>query len=303
MSVALIGLVGVIAGALIGGWTNSWIEERKRLHDARGAKRLIAAEFEDAAICAETAIEEGRWPEGLSDKEWQEGRGALLAAMDKAAVNKLTTAHGVVSDWIKESQEEHAEPPDETATASYRRNVKFLREISKGLANGELKTERVARRRRRTYTTIGAVIGLAIVVVLAMAAFVPRPHLTDQTIASALQSKLGHGALVACREGEDDWLCKATFEPPPHPTCGSQAAMRARRPRSETVALVATPRCSKIAPPAKSFVVEEGADAPVAMQKLGLHLRTADRRREMLELTEAKESKAKSFWERLLGQK
>jgi hypothetical protein len=301
MSVALIGLMGVIAGALIGGWMNTRLEQRRRVLDAREAQSLIAAELDDAATRLQIAIRADEWSP-LPSGRWREGARPLLVAVDREIGGALNSAYGVIQAWDAESGNRKGQAPTDQEKTDFGRAEKEFRKLSKRLEDEDLKPPRESRQ-RGLRTAITVVAGLVVGAVLVYAAFVPRPDLTDQTIASALQSKLGGGALVACSENEDGWLCHASPPPRRRPTCGTQADTRAPRSQAELAVLVANSRCSKTPQSPVKFEVAEGSDGPLAMPTANSVRALSYLDKLVTQLAEPEESAAGSFWDRLTGRK
>lgn len=92
MTAALIGLIGVIAGALLGGLVNAWVERRRQRTAAWVAARLIAAELDVVERRVSSAIQNKNWwPGELPTNAWK----AQLAnlASGPASLTKLVAAY------------------------------------------------------------------------------------------------------------------------------------------------------------------------------------------------------------------
>lgn len=72
MTAAFVGLIGVIAGALLGGLLNAALERQRRKVAAKGAGWLIAAELDSTVRRIESALDSGQWWRGDCPTEaWQ----------------------------------------------------------------------------------------------------------------------------------------------------------------------------------------------------------------------------------------
>ncbi len=195
MAVALVGLIGVVAGAFVGGWMDSRLDERRRTEDAVEARNLIAAELEDAAIRLESAAAANQWIPALSVRSWGDGRKRLVAAVDHHTRDELTSSYGAIEAWNGESSDREGKALTDDERSAFGGASKAFMSLA-----AKLKKPSPEMKRRRRLRAVGAVAGATVVVALGISVLVPRPDLTDQTVASALQSKLGAGALAACRE-------------------------------------------------------------------------------------------------------
>jgi len=262
VSAALIGLVGVIAGALLGGLMTFQLERSKRLAEAQVARSLIAAELEGAAIRMEGAIRAGKWSSlKLPSEMWREKAGALLVVIDGGLGEKLGDAYGLIEVWNAEQANRAIEGKQE---AELKRDRDLFRELSKRLKKAV--PEPPGPRLRRPAKAVAVVAGVTVVVALAIGALAPRPDLSDETLAAALQAKLGGSALVACSERGGGWSCEASPPPKRWPSCTKRAAAkRQAATRRELASFAQASRCpAKQARKLVDYVVAEGAKGPVA---------------------------------------
>src|SRR5260370_14422937 len=100
MTEALIGLIGVVVGALFGGIVNSVNDRRKQVASGRVAARLIA---EEIAQSRERLLSAKRnWWEGdLPTTAWQAHVGDLALGIDltNAELKDVFTAYTLIDRW------------------------------------------------------------------------------------------------------------------------------------------------------------------------------------------------------------
>jgi len=97
MNAALIGLLGVVAGALLGGVVNQEVERRRRRARAGVAGRLIALELGVAARRIRSAQQSGQWWTGsLPSAEWDKHREDLALDMDPAVLDRLYDGYVII---------------------------------------------------------------------------------------------------------------------------------------------------------------------------------------------------------------
>jgi hypothetical protein len=260
VSVALVGLVGVIAGALLGGLMSFRLERSKQLMAARVARSLIVAELEGATIRMTSAVTTGKWFSlKLPTETWREMAGALSPAIDDDLGQRLSDAYGQIEVW-------NAEKTFGVIAGQQRDELKAdrdsLQKYSKQLREATLKPRGLQLQKPARIGVLVAAVAVA--TALSMTALAPRPNLTDETVAAALQAKLGEKAMVACVERDGGWSCEASAVREPQRTCPSHVAARSRgAARSELASFVKVSRCSKVP---VEYVVAEGAEDLVATQ-------------------------------------
>jgi hypothetical protein len=100
MSVALIGLAGVLLGALVGGVINSYIESRRRLVAAQAAGLLIAAELATAERRIASAIKDGEWwKDKLPSDAWQASAKELAVGIRRTLLGRLYDVYTLLGMW------------------------------------------------------------------------------------------------------------------------------------------------------------------------------------------------------------
>jgi hypothetical protein len=113
MPEALIGLIGVIAGALLGGVVNADLERRKRRAAAVAAGWLIVSELEVSVRRITSALEESQlWKGDLPNEAWKANASDLSFDLRRLEPGQLTPQPGRSSQT---SQPQQAEEPSEAS--------------------------------------------------------------------------------------------------------------------------------------------------------------------------------------------
>lgn len=241
MTIALIGLIGVLAGALVAGLFTYQVERRRRIDTAQAAGHLILGELQ--VVSAKMQGVTGQ-PDELPTQIWN-ARAAELALdrrIDPNLLTSLVRAYGVVDIYNRQRAKAEAsqssapvalrslggrlinrllllgrpgdaapEPPaDETHLADAQTvlddNRKYIEEIRQQLARELNRLAGLGL--KRIWKTVG--VPALIVGLLATATWLgalERPEVNAQTVAATLQSHLGSDALVDCDPDGRDWIC------------------------------------------------------------------------------------------------
>jgi hypothetical protein len=240
---ALIGLVGVIAGALLGGLVTYRVERRKLRDRAGGAALLIAGELADIVSRMKGVLEDGDtpWTGALPDRHWRAQIGNLAGFLKPATLEALIGVHGLLGRWTLTV--EQAATLDRDAL---RKDADAIDAVSQSLTNWA-SGSRVGRAARSWGS------GIAIAAVLAAIGFGlaalswPEPDTSDQAVAAALESGLGPRSLVECLDrpgsnwrctvhmlGRTRQACSLSLARPPATPARSLAADTATCPAPET---------------------------------------------------------------------
>lgn len=96
--VALVGLAGVVIGALATAGTSVYMARRREEKDARAARRIILSELKEAVEAVTVALKFKEWPAGWTKKTWSESwslyRPTLaLAIRDDTQFEKIAAAY------------------------------------------------------------------------------------------------------------------------------------------------------------------------------------------------------------------
>jgi hypothetical protein len=103
MTAALVGLIGVIAGALLGGVVNYVIERRKRWAAADAAGRLIAGELAATELRLQASSERKHWWAGdLPTEAWRTHAKDLGAELPGVLQDLSTVYVNVIDSWNAE---------------------------------------------------------------------------------------------------------------------------------------------------------------------------------------------------------
>jgi hypothetical protein len=225
MPEALIGLIGVVAGALLGGVVSATVGWSKRRTQAAAAGSLIGSELEAVRTRMQGAIDEHQWWLGdLPTEIWAKHRGQLAFAMRHSDLDRLAAAYiNVIDAWNlrRHAAEDSEKLSDETIaqlkTAKDEDLAKVKRIVTEYLAEQLAPARKIGR--------VVAVLSAALLAgVVADAAFVPRVDLTSTTVADAIQSKLGQQYAVECAPAGGNWLCTEYQLPDTRSACQLGAA-------------------------------------------------------------------------------
>jgi hypothetical protein len=101
MSSALVGFIGVIAGAVTTGGVQATVGWLGRRSDAVAAARLVGTALDDIIVTLQIAQDRGSWPKGAERIDqfmatWQEHQGALARSLDAIEFDLVAQAMGVV---------------------------------------------------------------------------------------------------------------------------------------------------------------------------------------------------------------
>jgi hypothetical protein len=93
---ALFGLIGVLLGAVIGGFVSYTLEHRRETAEARSAARLSRAQIGEARRAADTALEDGSWPIAWQSdwtNSWQWLRRPLAGSLEPDHFDLVATTY------------------------------------------------------------------------------------------------------------------------------------------------------------------------------------------------------------------
>jgi hypothetical protein len=298
MTSALVGLLGVIAGGLLGGAVSYRVERRKRRDDATVAGRLIVLELEAAAVRLRKSGEAGKpWPGKLQDKRWQDHAGELLGFLPrerrKRTVQETEPAVEPSSPPLEEAPGDgstgtvgSAQAPGSVSLAEKLLEAYSLIDVwnaaaalspagepvgdKKELKDDALRLERVGKEltawlsRPRPQRVLGrfAAVALGTLALLAAggALIVERPHATAQTVAAAIAAGLSGRQTVQCLDQPGDaWDCTAQTVVDARSACG--ASLRLPPEQASTRRLAGAPaRCRPHGQPQRYEAVLRGDD-------------------------------------------
>jgi len=210
MTTAVIGVIGLITGALITGWLDYRARLAARRARARVAGNLIATELGLAIKRFDLAEDKHRWwgPDFPSER-WKANADALAADVPRTLIDELATAYAVLEGWNLERAEGGDPAPTSTQLGEIKTNKTELSSLESRLRS-EVRRPLLARVRPPIRIAAVAIAAALVVTPFLVAGFVQRPVLTDATIAAALQEEIPGPELVDCSNAADRWQCDVT---------------------------------------------------------------------------------------------
>jgi hypothetical protein len=265
MTAAIIGLLGVVVGALLSGVASDLLERRKRRATALAAARAIATELRVAHAKFESATKPVRspsWWVGIPVTTAWQGQLSLLAAKaPNKVVDETARAYAQIESWIGERDAANA--AGATAPSDQQRT-----ELNALLGNLEtaivlldcfVSSPPGKRRREVIRIAISAAVVLTVFAFLTML-FLPRADVTASTVAAAVERLEGPSSFVECDRAGSHWDCDVTHLSRPRRLCGVTADM------AEVAALTSVVResnCGSRAPPVHETVDKIGNELAV----------------------------------------
>ncbi len=210
MDTALIGLLGVVAGALLGGVVSLVVARRNRRASAYVAGLLVAQELTDVETRIDTSLKAvpQSWMGNLPHSAFDSNVSVLASEIEPAVLKDLVSQYAIVKSWQREYQPGASTLPPELPAR--------LQKVQGVRASLEKTTSRLAGRlgkaSLRWAVIIVAALGIAILVV-------PRPDLTPSSIADVVQSALPSGGVVQCGSARSGWNCTIYGLTPSRGTC------------------------------------------------------------------------------------
>lgn len=225
MTAALIGVLGIIVGTLLGGFISLYIARRRKREQALIASRLIRNELESAEIDLTAAARAVEWWESpLPDGVWSKSRWDLIAELDekkeidKNARDAVEAAYMIVNS-LNGSKAAGGNPDP----GEWNKNVPYLTRGITSIETWQQDQKKRQDHRRLQYRTfvLAPLVSVAMfaVVLAGIALIVSRPNINQTTVSSALQSELGPDALVVCAPRSGDWLCTDNQLSAPRSSC------------------------------------------------------------------------------------
>jgi hypothetical protein len=289
VTAALVGLLGITVGALLGGLVNYEVELRKRRATAKAAGLLISNELTIVLAKMSSAVKSGDWWQGaLPTKAWDTHVHELALEVPDRVLSDLTAAYGSIARWNADSPigsgspedddrrglpvtipaappSVPAPPPPDPATPppppfDLGRLQKALEgiETAKGSVDQAvrwlvpLRVEQAARRWSMLIAAVAAVVALVLgVVALASAAVSEDVVANEQAVAAALRAELDPEMLVDCDARDDDWRCVVHELSEPRESClaGAGGSSAAREPGGQRLAAAGQTPRCEIEPP------------------------------------------------------
>jgi hypothetical protein len=265
MAAALIGVIGVILGALITALLNFRAEANKRRGEARVAASLIAREIDVAGIRMGAYVTAKKWgTDKISTEQWRKNGSALAAELPGATLERVLNAYALIESWESKRTRCAGQPVAERDIEKLDQDQKSLSTFSADL-KGAIPRPALARASGLVWA-LGLFSLLVVGVVFAIALFVPRAEMTDSSIAAALESKLHNETFVSCSHSADRWHCDVGY-----PQKGCRVAESLRNPTALLVVQRESVQKNKHCgggPQSRSatvtYKVAEGPNGPVA---------------------------------------
>jgi hypothetical protein len=247
MTAAIIGLIGVVVGALLGGLTNAWVERRKRSAQAEAAGRIIAGDFEIAEKQLGSAIEEDGttvwWLGDLPTEGWKTNVKDLALAAPPNILRNVTRAYGILESHNLDLRAAKGQGgPDADELAISKGSITDTRvELESRLDSGSLRTP--TRTTKAMLIAVVVFLGLLVAGASLLGAVInSHPDVNATSVAAALENRLGPNALADCDPSGGDWKCTVYRLAGPRSTCAlTAAALRTSAARSRALASAKPP--------------------------------------------------------------
>jgi hypothetical protein len=205
MTAALVGLIGVIVGGLLGGVASDIVERRVRRRSADAAGRVIAAELALAYARLNGAADAGEWWSGtLPTAAWRDHFAALAAEAPDDLIGELATAYALLESWNDEGESARVANTN-PATEDFRKDAVTARQAKEALVRFTRAGDDSGARKLVLSTAAVAIAVAAFV--LGVVLLVPRPNVNADTVAAAVEEAYGPRSLAECDPAADDWAC------------------------------------------------------------------------------------------------
>jgi hypothetical protein len=266
MTAAVIGVIGLIAGALITGLLDYRAARSNRRTRARVAGNLIATELELAIKRLDLARDKNRWwGQDFPSERWKANADALAVDVRRTLIDELAEAYAMLESWNLERAEGRDPVPNATQIKEIKDHRTRLNALKCRLRS-EVRAPLSARVYKPIRFTAVAIAAVVVATPFLIAGFVQRPVLTDATIAAALQEKIAGPELVNCSDTTDRWVCDVTDSSPRCRVEVGRSAAVARTVYATYAAKGAGAGCGG-GNGSGTIEVGEGPDGPVAVAK------------------------------------
>lgn len=263
MNAAILGLIGVVFGAVFTTVLNLMLERRQRLKRAKDASRLMVNELSAAEIKVTSAVRSpptsraaageppGWWLGDLDVAALTAYKSDLLTVASDGLLRTVASAYAIcvsLNDEHAAAKKSDAGPQgDLQASAAALATAREMLETAPKL--------RTLKPWQQAVRWAGVLAVPVLVLLLALGAlFAPRADVNATTVASALQSQLGPGALVECHPSADEWACSAygLSERVPCPAARTLSFAAGDAPAALVMPTPVSPECA-ISPPPGPF--------------------------------------------------
>lgn len=182
MAIAIVGLVGVVIGALLSGVAQDLVERRKQHVSTRAAARAIGEELTIAAnkvsSATKAAEHPGWWSGTVVTRIWEDRFDALAAGISEELLAEVTRAYALIDSWNAEkAAAKQAGRTELTASevAELTTDSKQLETTSGTLGNAMRPNPKTARQLRAVRRISAVGCGLLILVLLVSFLVIPEP--------------------------------------------------------------------------------------------------------------------------------
>jgi hypothetical protein len=214
---AVVGLLGVVVGALLAGGVTLYVERSKRRATGMSAAVFIAGELAVAIELVRGAVEaRSWWANDIPNRAWND-QIANLALLDPEGIEKTIAAYGAID--LLNSRRSLAGQIDDGTVQTLKQRLGWLEtekerleKVSQSSAGDQLLRRLAAKSLLRAF---GRWSSLAVILALLVLAFniLFIPHNMDDpaSVAAALQPKLGDNEFVDCNPAGSEWTCTEHF--------------------------------------------------------------------------------------------
>jgi hypothetical protein len=212
MAVAIIGVIGLVLGALFTGLLENRAARRKQRAGTWAAASLIATELDLALRRLRGALKaRAWWKASLPNKQWEANVDALALGVDRELLDQLAATYALLENWDFE-RVESASPEGASAELTSEQIVTLEDNVTRIEAartrlRGDVRRSYAARLPAGFRFAIGIVGACLIAAPFVVAGSVQRSVETDASVAAALQRVIPDPTLVNCSEASDQWRC------------------------------------------------------------------------------------------------
>jgi hypothetical protein len=261
MTAAIIGLVGVLIGAVLGGITSDLLERRKQRASALAAARAIATELRVAYAKLESATlpvqSPGWWVGTPVTTAWQSQLSLIAAKAPGEVIDEAAKAYAQIDSWIAERESAREAGIGQPSAEQHAELKRLLGKLQTAitLLDRFVREPPGKKRREGVRIAIAATTTLAALAVLTML-FLPRADVTAGTVAASVERLEGPNSFAECDRVGSHWNCEVTPLAAPRRSCGASAAT-SDVAAVRAVALV--PTCGARGPPVSETVDKVGS--------------------------------------------
>lgn len=219
MTAAVVGLLGVIAGALFGGVVKSRADRRLRRVEVVATARIMAIELRSTVVTLLSAKDAGEWwPGEFPVWLWNAKSLAVSYDLDKASLEEVENAYAILRNWNATTrlmrQAGSLGPVPEDIKTALEWDAKKVAIAASILDREE---DRLRSKREDERLRIRGGLGVAVVLALGVAVFLLAqtvPDRSDAAVSHSLERALGTGYLADCDAAANEWACQVVATAP-----------------------------------------------------------------------------------------